>query len=1038
MTLHSSHKAVKAYYESLLAFKELGEEHEQAVRSAFATLLEAAAKPFGWKLVPEHSMRGKGGRRITPDGTLMDLYRLHHGHWEAKDTKDKFEKEITAKIALGYPTDNLLFWEPRRAVLYQHGQRVAEADLSESTALLSILGRFLEFAPGAIAQWENAVDEFKDKVPKLGEALADILKKARKENPAYAVAFAAFVSTCRTSLNPDLSEAAVEEMLVQHLLTERILRKIFDFENFRERNVIAADIEKVIATLDARNFNRGDFIKALNPFYLAIETAAATFQDFTEKQKFLNIVYERFFQGFAVKQADVLGVVYTPQPLVQFMIASVEHVLAEHFQTSLDAEGVHIFDPFTGTGNFIVNLMQRISGASLKQKYADELHCNEVSLLPYYVASMNIEHAYYERMKQYEPFQGICLVDTFETMEKEQSEFEVFNEVNSERVKRQRAVKDIRVIIANPPYNAGQIDENDNNKNRKYPEMDAKVKRTYGADGTATLQRKLSDPYVKAIRYASERIGEKGLVCYVNNNSFLTENTFDGMRKHLARDFDLIYVLDLGGNVRKHPTLSGTAHNVFGIQVGVSINVFIRLSRKAGHLRNATICHHAVPIPWKREEKYTYLEKAKSIAGVEWVRLKPNARQDWLTNDNDAEFGALIPIGSKDAKASRGVAGATIFRTYSLGVSTNRDSVVYDFNAAKLAERCEQFAEDYNAELERWKRKAKPPKDPKALAVYVDNFVSYGRVKWSETLKKRLVELAPMEFNAANIRLTDYRPFTRRPLYYAPMFVDRMGTCGAFFPKPAQEKTNRIILVPSAGARSPFWCFATNRIPNLNFVSIDSAQCFSLYTYSSDGKQRRDNIPLSTVNRFTIHFDDSGITREHIFYYVYAVLHHPDYRASYAENLKRELPRIPILGTGADFHAFAVAGRKLADLHVGYESVKPYKLLHVENSDVPVNWRVEAMKLGKDERHVIYNDWLTLSGIPPMALDYRLGNRSALAWVIDQYRVERDADGELVSDPNVPDDEEAIIRLVGQVVAVSVQTMEIIGALPSLSLPTPN
>ena len=327
LTLRPSHKAVAAYYESLAAFKQLGTEHELAVKTAFATLLETAAKPFGWKLVPEHSMKGKGGKRIQPDGTLMDLFRLHHGHWEAKDSKDDLDKEIRAKLDRGYPTENLLFWEPRRAVLYQHGQRIADVPLDQPEALLAILKQFLEFAPEAIAEWESAVEEFKNKVPELGKALAGILKKARKENPKYEAAFKGFVTTCRGSLNPNLAEAAVEEMLVQHLLTERILRKIFDIENFRERNVIAADIEKVIATLSARHFRRDDFLTALDPFYLAVEKAAETFTDFTEKQKFLNIVYERFFQGFAVKQADVLGVVYTPQPLVQFMIASVEHVL---------------------------------------------------------------------------------------------------------------------------------------------------------------------------------------------------------------------------------------------------------------------------------------------------------------------------------------------------------------------------------------------------------------------------------------------------------------------------------------------------------------------------------------------------------------------------------------------------------------------------------------------------------------------------------------------------------------------------------------
>ncbi len=316
LTLRPGHKAVAAYYESLAAFETLGATHELAVKTAFATLLEAAAKPFGWKLVPEHSMRGKSGKRIQPDGTLMDVFRLHHGHWEAKDSKDDLTKEIRAKIEQrGYPTTNLLFWETRRAVLYQHGEKVADVPLDQPEVLLATLKQFLEFAPEAIALWEAAVAHFKDIIPQLGKGLAAILKKARKENPKYATAFAEFVTVCRGSLNPNLSELAVEEMLVQHLLTERILRKIFDIEDFRQRNVIASDIEKVIATLTAKHFSRDDFLKALDPFYKAIETAAETFTDFTEKQKFLNIVSERFFQGFADKQADVLGVVYTPQPL---------------------------------------------------------------------------------------------------------------------------------------------------------------------------------------------------------------------------------------------------------------------------------------------------------------------------------------------------------------------------------------------------------------------------------------------------------------------------------------------------------------------------------------------------------------------------------------------------------------------------------------------------------------------------------------------------------------------------------------------------
>ncbi len=1029
LTLRPSHKAVVAYYESLAAFKALGTEHELAVKTAFATLLEVAAKPFGWKLVPEHSLRAKGGKRIQPDGTLMDVFRLHHGHWEAKDSGDDLNKEIRRKLELGYPTDNLLFWEPRRAVLFQHGKQVADEALDEPTALLSILGKFLEFAPEAIAEWEAAVEEFKEKVPQLGQALAAILKKARKENPKYAAAFAGFVTVCRGSLNPNLSELAVEEMLVQHLLTERILRKIFDIEDFRQRNVIAADIEKVIATLTAKHFSRDDFLKALDPFYKAIETAAETFTDFTEKQKFLNLVYERFFQGFAVKQADVLGVVYTPQPLVQFMIASVEHVLQEHYGTTLGAKGVHIFDPFTGTGNFIVNIMQpeHLPGSALKHKYLHELHCNEVSLLPYYVASMNIEHAYFERMQSYESFESICLVDTFETVEKEQGELPMFNEENSERVKKQRAVKDLRVIIANPPYNAWQQDENDNNKNRKYPEMDRRVKHTYSDDSRATLKNSLGDPYIKAFRFASDRLGESGVVCYVSNNGFVDGIACDGMRKHLAQDFDLIYVLDLGGNVRKNPKLSGTTHNIFGIQVGVCVTVLVRLpGGKPGVKRKAKIHYHAVPADWRREEKEQFLDGVESIAGVKWGKpLKPDTTFTWLTNETEEEFSRHFPLGAKSDKESQ----HTLFSSFCRGACTNNDGHVFDFQRSVLINRAKAMVEAYVSEQLRWKALGNQN-------AHVENVIKIdpAKLKWIRRTKKELVRGTLVEFSEAHIRQAQYRPFTQRWFYMNRAFSEDLYRLPTYLPTKESEHENRLICLPGIGNRQRFGCLMSRRIIALDFA-FEKAQAFPLYTYSADGKERRDNIPRPTLDRFIAHYADDAITREDIFHYVYAVLHHPDYRARYAENLKRELPRIPLSGTAQDFHAFATAGRKLADLHVGYESVKPFKLKRIENDAVPPNWRVEAMKLTKEGDAVIYNDWLTLHGLPPETHEYRLGNRSALAWVIDQYRVDRDSAGDLISDPNDPADEEAIVRLVGQVITVSVETMKLIHALPELKLP---
>ncbi len=1069
--LKSTHKEVRAYYASLAKFEELGIQHESAVRSAFATLVDHAAGQFNWKLVPEYPIRRKGAKPLKADGAVLDNYTLPRAVWEAKDTDDDLEKEIKAKFAVGYPKDNILFQDPRRAVLYQDGKRIYEADLTDPEKLVYVLKLFLEFTPPVIADWEKAVEQFKDKVPELGGSLQKLIREQRQTNGRFVRAFADFLTLCRASINPNLREEAVEEMLIQHLLTERIFRKVFAVADFMRRNVIAVEIEKVIAALTAQAFSRDDFTQRLDHFYGAIENAAATIHDFSKKQHFLNTVYERFFQGFSVRVADTHGIVYTPQPLVNFMVASVEHLLQREFGKTLADRDVQILDPFTGTGNFIVNLIRRMAEtckAALPHKFAHELHCNEVMLLPYYIASMNIEHAYYEAVGWYEPFEGICLVDTFETINgrmsyyalnerHEQQEMVAFSPKNTERVNRQRAAP-IRVVLANPPYNAGQLNENDNNKNRKYPELDRRVSATYGADSAATLLRKLADPYVKAIRFATDRIGDQGIVCYVCNNSFVTEKTFDGMRKHLAHDFDLIYVLDLGGNVRKNPKLSGTTHNVFGIQVGVSINLFIKRSKaKDEPHKPAKILYHAVPVPWRTEEKYKFLEAQASVAGVTWKTLKPDQKHHWLTRKNDEEFAEFLPLGSREAKA--GAAVPTIFHTYSLGVSTNRDEVVYDFDEERLVKRIDHFADDYNTEVYRWKAKAHPPEDPILRSQYVDSFVNYDKVKWSETLKRHLAEAHEASFVKKRLRQSLYRPFTKRALYYDALFVDRPGAFDEFLPTARAEKDNLILLTPSTGARSPFWAFTSNSTPNLNFVSIDSAQCFPLFTYRMDGKERRDNISPLALVRFQNHYDDQ-ITGRDIFHHAYAMLHHPAYRERYAENLKRDLPRIPFLAAGAvsapldgtantgdtrtpkeiqqdreAFWALAEAGRRLADLHVHYEQQPEFPLQRVENKTAHLDWRVEAMKLTKDRATILYNDWLTLAGLPAEVFDYRLGNRSALEWVIDQYRVRRDADRNIVSDPNRLDDEQYIVRLVGQVVQVSVETLRVTRGLPELKFP---
>src|SRR2546421_7484575 len=409
MHITATHKrAIDHYYQELAAYHTLKVTHETGVRSAFQNLLATFAQSANWTLIPEQTLaNGK-----QPDGTLRDTFNLPRGYWEAKDTKDDLNIEIRKKINAGYPITNTIFEDPRRAVLYQNNKQVLEADLTQPKELNNVLDQFFHYAAPDIATFEHAVQDFKESIPDLAQGLLKRIKEEHARNKSFVSTFATFLELCRTSLDPNMSSDTVDEMLVQHLLTERLFRTIFNNSDFTNRNVIAAEIEKVIQALTSRAFNRHEFLKSLDRFYVAIENAARNLDDWSEKQSFLNTVYERFFQGFSIKQADTHGIVYTPQEIVDFMCASVEEVLQREFCTSIEEPGVQILDPCVGTGSFIVNLVHRIPRHRLKYKYQHDLFCNEITLLPYYIASLNIEHEYYALMKEYEPFEGICFADT--------------------------------------------------------------------------------------------------------------------------------------------------------------------------------------------------------------------------------------------------------------------------------------------------------------------------------------------------------------------------------------------------------------------------------------------------------------------------------------------------------------------------------------------------------------------------------------------------------------------------------------------------
>jgi len=1017
-------------------------QHEGNVRHGFATLLEKTSKLAKLTLVQEYYDRISSGRHVRYDGRVMyEKTDYRHGHWEAKDTQDDLEAEIRKKRLIGYDFENIIFEDTHIAILYQKDQFTYRADLTKADQIARLLETFFNFNY-PITELEQAIQShgFKKKVTEIAEQLDQKIKEAHRNNRVFQSAFGAFMELCKSALNPNIHPDAVDEMLIQHILTERMISTIFDKDSFSRQNVIAAEIEKVIDALTSQHFNRREFLGNLNTFYNAIERAAERLANFRQKQVFLNRMYENFFQGYSVKTADTHGIVYTPHEIVDFMCAAVQEVLHDEWGYRLGDEEVKIIDPATGTGNFIVHLLDRADDRYLDAFYRTSLFANEVMLMPYYIASLNIETVYFNRTGRNEAFKGLSFVDTLELTESPNAR--MFTDDNTERIERQQQTP-INVIIGNPPYNVGQTNENDNNKNRKYDGNDGKngkngvqgidgrVKETYVKDSQASSRSKVYDPYVKFFRWATDRLdGRDGIVCMVTNNSFVDGVAFDGMRKHLLQDFTRVYHLDMGGDMRQKG-----GGNVFGIRVGVGITVAIRSKQH----QESQLFYHALPNAWTASQKLAHLAEHVELQGrhnalntVTWTHLTPNARHTWLVPQDEASFEEGIPIGTKDGKKKLTLKDSFIFKLYSLGLNSARDAIVYDFNQQTLQTRMVDFIAHYNAEVARY-FKANRPED-------VDNFVDYSYIKWSEGLKKSLSKGKQVENNSNKYRTTLYRPFTKQHLFYDSTFNERHYKQHLIFPTPESEQDNRVIIIPGIGNRRAFGVFMTQYIPSLDF-SFEKVQCFPFYVYDPDGSNRRENITDWALQEFQAQHGAS-VTKWDIFYYVYGVLHDPTYRTRFADNLKKDLPRIPIL---PNFTAYRDAGKRLATLHLNYETQPRFRDLRWERRNdasgkpVALDYRVQKMKAISTEKHpdgyaiisaIQVNPTLTITNIPPEASAYRLGNRSALEWIIDQYQVKTDKRSGITSDPNTySDDERYIIELVERVVTVSVETVKAVAGL---------
>ncbi|MEO6405821.1 MAG: type ISP restriction/modification enzyme [Ferruginibacter sp.] len=1031
--------AIQQYHKELEKIIHYGgSKKETAIRNAFYYLLNEYAHGKDLMLIAEISTKNKAGKIITPDGTIKDSIRNDWGYWESKDESDDINEEIRKKFEKGYPSDNILFEDSQTAVLYQHGEEVMRRQMPDEDQLHEILTRFLSYERPEVHDFREAIHKFKEDIPKVTVAIRDIIEAQQKTNIALQQAQESFLAMAKASINPEIGADDVKEMMIQHILSADIFNTIFDEPHFHRENNIARELNKVIDTFFTGSIRR-QTLGQIKHYYDTINARAASIADHHEKQKFLKVVYENFYKGYNPKAADRLGIVYTPNEIVQFMIRSTDYLLHKHFGKSLGDKHVEILDPATGTGTFKTDIIDYLPKAKLKHKYKNELHANELAILPYYIANLNIEYTYKQKMGEYEQFDNLCFVDTLDKASQHFVQAGLFNvsSENTTRIKRQNERK-ISVVIGNPPYNANQQNENDNNKNREYKEIDKRIKETFIKNSTAQ-KTKMYDMYSRFYRWAMDRLNDNGIIAFITNRSFIDSRTFDGFRKTVQEDFDHIYIIDTKSDVRANPKIAGTTHNVFGIQTGVAVLFLIKSSHKKLKTDPCKIEYIAMDDFWRKQEKLAWFAEHE-IKNIDFENITPDKNNNWINNaDND--WDSLIAVCDKKVKA--GKSKEAIFEAFSNGVVTARDEWVYDFNKETIILKAKLFFKCYKQGLESYK-KAKEINDVET------NF------KLSRNLKNHIKRYRELNFNEENIIRGIRKPFVKYFMYFDKGINDEIGYYKSFIGNNQFE--NKIICFN--GSNSVQWDpIGINTVVDFNFL-YGGSQSLPLYRYTSKG-ERTDNITDWALEQFTnqyatedkfeqlmrafIKYDHSkypadiltppsvfiGITKKEIFHYVYAVLHNPAYRKKYELNLKREFPRIPFYD---NFYVWVKWGEQLMALHIDYETVAPYPLKRKEIAakDTPK----AKLKALKELGTIVLDENTELHGIPPAAWTYKLGNRSALEWILDQYKEKKPSDLTIAEKFNTykfADYKEQVIDLLMRVCTVSVETMKVVGEMEKIS-----
>lgn len=1060
-------------------------------------------KKYGYILIPVVIPEGESAEEALSQNhykvvwDILNALRAHDDHFNALINSIALNKKKSSKIVIVTPdapypsgTGEYPPAGTGRAGLGGEGEDDEAEDTplptpSQPLAIQQLLSFEEQLQQGIYAKlvekcgertyWENWAKSVGSIAQRYIERITRLVSA---ETSKLRTRFVDFVETLRLNLNPTITEAQCIEMLAQHLITRPVFEALFEEYAFVKNNSIASSMQLMIELLEAEAVNQEN--DTLESFYDSVRTNIGKIDNLEGKQTIIKNLYEKFFKGAFPKTVEQLGIVYTPVECVDFILHSVDYVLREDFDSSLSERGVHILDPFTGTGTFITRLLQSglIAPEMLPHKYQHEIHCNELSLLAYYIADVNIESVFQEQHHRYAPdtpylpYDGVCLTDTFQLGEESQGE-RLFDKDffvgNSEAVSLQKKAP-VRVIIGNPPYSVGQKSANDNAQNADYPLLDKRIAQTYAARSSANNKNSLYDSYIRAFRWASDRVlyqlDEEGhvrydkktgrpaertdgsIIAFISNGAWVDGNAHDGFRASLQREFDKIYVLNLRGNQRTSGELSRReGGKIFGggSRTPIAITLLVKYPAASGKSRElAEIRYHDIGDYLKREQKLDILRQACHLGGIpSWQAIQPNDKEDWI-NQRDGGFDDLLPLTPEkkgDLKAS------SVFSMYSSGTKTQRDAWAYNYSEKELTIIAHRSINHYNeivSEVQCGKRQT-PDFDTKLIS-------------WTRAVLRDVMRGVHYDASQGEVRTTLYRPFCKQVLFWYKPLVEMRYQMQLLYP---HRDTENLCICVTTGSK--FGSFITEYIPDLHLIG--DAQCFPLYWYEENKQEqandlfgnanasrykRRDGVTDWMLREVRSRFSGArSLTKEDIFYYVYGLLHSTDYRERFADDLRKSLPRIPIVERVEDFMAFSQAGRALAALHLGYEGYPAPEGVVVTTAEQPASmdeydyYRVEKMTFPKGVKKtepsdtIHYNSRITITNIPLEAYDYVVNGKSAIHWVIECYQVTTDKHSGIVNDPNAWSQEQGkpryILDLLLSVIHVSLESQRIIATLPRLT-----